>query len=140
SGNRVLLVEDEILVAMMMKDILTELGFSVVGPFSRLGEAMIAAVHEEINAGIIDVNLGGEFVYPVADVLAARKIPFVFITGYGVESIDSRFGYVPIVKKPVQRQVLQTIFVSPETGEATRLSKRRYGAERVARAASATQP
>ena len=58
TGNRVLLVEDEILVAMMMKDILTELGFSVVGPFSRLGEAMVAAVHEEINAGIIDVNLG----------------------------------------------------------------------------------
>jgi PAS domain S-box-containing protein len=140
TGNRVLLVEDEILVAMMMKDILTELGFSVVGPFSRLGEAMVAAVHEEINAGIIDVNLGGEFVYPVADVLAARKIPFVFITGYGVESIDSRFGYVPIVKKPVQRQVLQTIFVSAEAAEATRLSKRRYGTERVGRAASATQP
>jgi PAS domain S-box-containing protein len=140
AGNRVLLVEDEILVAMMMKDILTELGFSVVGPFSRLGEAMVAAVHEEINAGIIDVNLGGEFVYPVADVLTARKIPFVFITGYGVESIDSRFGYVPIVKKPVQRQVLQTIFAAPETGEATRLSKRRYGAERAGRAASATQP
>jgi PAS domain S-box-containing protein len=140
SGNRVLLVEDEILVAMMMKDILTELGFSVVGPFSRLGEAMVAAVHEEINAGIIDVNLGGEFVYPVADVLAARNIPFVFITGYGVESIDSRFGYVPIVKKPVQRQVLQTIFMAPETGEATRLSKRRYGAERLSRTASASQP
>jgi PAS domain S-box-containing protein len=139
TGNRVLLVEDEILVAMMMKDILTELGFSVVGPFSRLGEAMVAAVHEEINAGIIDVNLGGEFVYPVADVLAARKIPFVFITGYGVESIDSRFGYVPIVKKPVQRQVLQTIFVSPEAAEATRLSKRRYGGERIGRAASASQ-
>ena len=140
TGNRVLLVEDEILVAMMMKDILTELGFSVVGPFSRLGEAMVAAVHEEINAGIIDVNLGGEFVYPVADVLAARNIPFVFITGYGVESIDSRFGYVPIVKKPVQRQVLQKIFVPPETAEAARLSKRRYGSERVGRAASATQP
>src|SRR5262245_892108 len=69
TGNRVLLVEDEILVAMMMRDILTELGFSVVGPFSRLSEAMVAAVHEEIDAGIIDVNLGGEFVYPVADVL-----------------------------------------------------------------------
>jgi len=47
---------------------------------------------------------------------------------------------VPIVKKPVQRQVLQTIFAAPETGEATRLSKRRYGAERAGRAASATQP
>ena len=139
-GNRVLLVEDEILVAMMMKDILTELGFSVIGPFSRLSEAMVAAVHEDINAGIIDVNLGGEFVYPVADVLAARKIPFVFITGYGVESIDSRFGYVPIVKKPVQRQVLQKIFVPAEAAEPARLPKRRYAAERVPRAASAGQP
>ena len=138
-GNRVLLVEDEILVAMMMKDILTELGFSVIGPFSRLSEAMVAAVHEDINAGIIDVNLGGEFVYPVADVLAARKIPFVFITGYGVESIDSRFGYVPIVKKPVQRQVLQKIFVPAEAAEPARLPKRRYAAERVPRAASAGQ-
>ena len=138
-GNRVLLVEDEILVAMMMKDILTELGFSVIGPFSRLSEAMVAAVHEDINAGIIDVNLGGEFVYPVADVLAARKIPFVFITGYGVESIDSRFEYVPIVKKPVQRQVLQKIFVPAEAAEPARLPKRRYAAERVPRAASAGQ-
>ncbi len=138
SGNRILLVEDEILVAMMMKDILTELGFSVVGPFSRLAEAMVAAVHDDIDAGIIDVNLGGEFVYPVADVLAARKIPFVFVTGYGVESIDSRFGYVPIVKKPVQRQVLQKIFVPAEKEEPAKLSKRRYGADRRGRAASSS--
>jgi PAS domain S-box-containing protein len=140
TGNRVLLVEDEILVAMMMKDILTELGFSVIGPFSRLPEAMVAAVHDDIDAGIIDVNLGGEFVYPVADVLAARNIPFVFITGYGVESIDNRFGYVPIVKKPVQRQVLQKIFVPPETAEPARFSKRRFAASRVGRAEPAGQP
>ncbi len=140
SGNRILLVEDEILVAMMMKDILTELGFSVVGPFSRLAEAMVAAVHDDIDAGIMDVNLGGEFVYPVADVLAARKIPFVFVTGYGVESIDGRFGYVPIVKKPVQRQVLQKLFVLAEKAEPAKLSKRRYGADRLGRAASAGQP
>ncbi len=139
TGNRVLLVEDEILVAMMMKDIMTELGFSVVGPFSRLAEAMVAAVHDEIDAGIIDINLGGEFVYPVADVLAARKIPFVFVTGYGVESIDGRFGYVPIVKKPVQRQVLQKVFAPPEAEEPAKLSKRRNGSERLGRAASAGQ-
>src|SRR6266566_4148070 len=140
TGNRVLLVEDEILVAMMMKDILTELGFSVIGPFSRLAEAMVAAVHDNIDAGIIDVNLGGEFVYPVADVLAARNIPFVFITGYGVESIDSRFDYVPIVKKPVQRQVLQKIFVPAESGDPAKFPERRYGAGRLGRAASAGQP
>ncbi len=97
-------------------------------------------MHDNIDAGIIDVNLGGEFVYPVADVLAARNIPFVFITGYGVESIDSRFDYVPIVKKPVQRQVLQKIFVPAESGEAAKFPERRYGAGRLGRAASAGQP
>jgi PAS domain S-box-containing protein len=124
TGNRILLVEDEILVAMMMRDILGDLGYSVVGPFSRLSEAMIAAVHEEIDAGVVDINLGGEFVYPVADVLVARGIPFVFITGYGVESIDKRFGSVPIIKKPVQRQALQKLFIQadreqPAFGEGT---------------------
>jgi hypothetical protein len=96
---------------------------------------MVAAVHDDIDAGIIDVNLGGEFVYPVADVLTARNIPFVFVTGYGVESIDGRFGYVPIIKKPVQRQVLQNIFVA-ETGEPAEFSRRRFGTERLSRAAS----
>jgi CheY-like chemotaxis protein len=138
TGNRVLLVEDEILVAMMMKDILSELGFAIIGPFSRLDEAMVAAVHEDIDAGIIDVNLGGEFVYPVADVLAARRIPFVFITGYGVESIDNRFGYIPIIKKPVQRQVLQKIFIPAATAELAKLPKRRYAADR--RTAPVSQP
>jgi hypothetical protein len=96
---------------------------------------MVAAVHEDIDAGIIDVNLGGEFVYPVADVLVARDIPFVFVTGYGVESIDSRFAHVPIIKKPVQRADLQRIFV-PAEGEPATFQKRRYGG-RVGRAASA---
>jgi PAS domain S-box-containing protein len=141
TGNRILLVEDEILVAMMMRDILTELGFSVIGPFSRLSEAMVAAVHEEIDAGIIDINLGGEFVYPVADVLAARKIPFVFVTGYGVESIDGRFTCVPIIKKPVQRQALQNIFIPADVDE-TKGSNGRYAAVRggAARAASGGRP
>jgi two-component SAPR family response regulator len=120
----------------MMKDILSELGFSVVGPFSRLAEAMVAAVHDEIDAGIIDVNLGGEFVYPVADVLRARNIPFVFVTGYGVESIDARFSYVPIVKKPVQRQVLQRIFVPSAEGDPAAFPKRHYASGRLGRAAA----
>jgi PAS domain S-box-containing protein len=139
SGNRILLVEDEILVAMMMKDILTELGFSVLGPFSRLAEAMVAAVHDEIDAGIIDINLGGEFVYPVADVLNARQIPFVFVTGYGVEGIEPRFGYVPVIKKPIQRHVLQKLFVPAGADELASFSSRPFAGEgeRVGRAASA---
>jgi len=135
AGNRIILVEDEILVAMMMRDILSDLGFSVVGPFSRLSEAMIAAVHDDIDAGIIDVNLGGEFVYPVAEVLVARDIPFIFVTGYGVESIDDRFASVPVIKKPVQRQVLQTIFAPAVREEAAAFGTfgaRRRGLRRAA--------
>jgi DNA-binding response OmpR family regulator len=140
--QRLDLVEDEILVAMMMRDILTELGFSVLGPFSRLSEAMVAAVHDDIDAGIVDVNLGGEFVYPVADVLVARKIPFVFVTGYGVESIESRFADVPIVKKPVQRQVLQKIFIPAAAEARARFPNRRIGSgrENLRRAATIGQP
>jgi len=139
SGNRILLIEDEILVAMMMKDILAELGFSVLGPFSRLGDAMVAAVHDEIDAGIIDINLGGEFVYPVADVLKARQIPFVFVTGYGVEGIEPRFGYVPVIKKPIQRHVLQKLFVPAAADEIGDFSPRRIAGagEHVGRTASA---
>jgi len=142
TGNRILLVEDEILVAMMMKDIFTELGFSVLGPFSRLSEAMVAAVHEEIDAGIIDINLGGEFVYPVADVLKARQVPFVFVTGYGVESVEPRFGYVPIIKKPVQRHQLQKVFMPAATDAPATFANRRLAGERgsIGRAASAGQP
>jgi two-component SAPR family response regulator len=114
---------------------MSALGFSVIGPFSRLPAAMVAAVHDEIDAGIIDVNLGGELVYPVADVLTARKIPFVFVTGYGVQSIDPRFAYVPIVKKPVQRQVLQRIFGPAGSGDPATLPKCRVG-----RAATAGRP
>ncbi|PWT91316.1 MAG: two-component system response regulator protein-glutamate methylesterase [Proteobacteria bacterium] len=120
AGARILLVEDEALVAMMIRDILSDLGFVVVGPFSRLVGAMVAAVHDEIDAGIIDVNLEGELVYPVADVLRARDIPFVFITGYGVESIDKRFAQVPMLKKPVQRELLQAIFAHAGRAETAR--------------------
>jgi CheY-like chemotaxis protein len=140
AGNRVLLVEDEILVAMMMRDILSELGFSVVGPFSRLSEAMVAAVHDDIDAGIIDINLSGEFVYPVADVLVARSIPFVFVTGYGVESIDGRFAAVPVIKKPVQRQALEKFFIPADGEEPAAFGNRKFGGRERFRRAAAHSP
>jgi PAS domain S-box-containing protein len=109
-GHNLLLIEDEILVAMMMRDVFTELGFSVVGPFFRLAEAMVAAMHENFDAAILDVNLGGELVYPVADVLIARQIPFVFVTGFAYGSIEKRFARVPVIQKPVNLKVLQGLF------------------------------
>jgi two-component sensor histidine kinase/DNA-binding response OmpR family regulator len=111
AGNRVLLVEDEALVAMVMRDMLTELGFHVVGPFGRSADAAAAAREEDVDAAVLDINLDGEAAYPVADLLAARGIPFVFVTGYGAESIDGRFAHVPVLQKPIERQMLEGVFV-----------------------------
>jgi len=107
----VMIVEDEALVAMVVTESLTNLGCSVVGPFSRCSEAMAAIESDEIDAAILDVNLDGEMVYPLADMLAERGVPFIFVTGYGAESIDSRFAHIPVIQKPVERHVLQRIFV-----------------------------
>jgi len=114
-GNRLLLVEDEALTGMMMSDMLTDLGFDVIGPFGRVADAMAAVGREDFQAAVLDVNLDGEMVYPVADAVLARGVPFVFVTGYGAEGIDRRFARVPVLQKPIERQMLQNIFVGGET-------------------------
>src|SRR5262249_52742189 len=79
SARRRLLIEAEMLVGMMMHDTLTDLGFDVVGPISSMSEAARAIEHEEFHAAILDVNLNGEFIYPLADVVSSRGVPFVFV-------------------------------------------------------------
>ncbi len=126
TGNRVMVVEDEALVAMALRESLDELGFFVIGPFSRIPEAMVALRGNHIDAAVLDVNLGGEFIYPLADVLTAGHIPFVFITGYGAEEIDSRYSNVPILQKPIEQDALKAIIsmapVKPSGTEARRLA------------------
>jgi two-component sensor histidine kinase/DNA-binding response OmpR family regulator len=109
-AQRVMVVEDEALIAMVLVENLQEMGLSAVGPFSRVADAL--KVHEEIDAAILDVNLGGESVYPVAEMLSARGIPFVFMTGYGSASIDPRFANVPVLQKPIEAKALEDMFVS----------------------------
>jgi PAS domain S-box-containing protein len=116
TGNRVLLVEDESLVAMMMGEALSELGFSVIGPCVTAAEAMATIGSTDVNAAILDVNLDGELVYPVADLLAARDIPFAFITGYGEESLSPRYASAPVLQKPIDRRALQKLFVMGRYG------------------------
>jgi len=111
AGNRILIVEDEALVAMMMRDVLADLGFCIIGPLGTAGEALDAASRAQVDAAILDVNLGGELIYPVADALAARGVPFAFVTGYGAESIEGRFAHVPVLQKPIAPQVLADLFV-----------------------------
>jgi len=109
-ARRVMIVEDEALVALVLADQLAELGLSVVGPCSSVAEARAVADKADFEAAILDVNLGGELVYPVADLLSSRGIPFVFVTGYGRESIDRRFADAPVLEKPVELQSLQDMF------------------------------
>jgi PAS domain S-box-containing protein len=115
TGNNILVVEDEALVAMVESDALTELGYAVVGPFSRPSDALAAVRSGDIAAAVLDINLDGVLVYPVADELAARGIPFVFVTGYGTESIDERFAGIPVLQKPIERETLQRIFTDGRT-------------------------
>jgi PAS domain S-box-containing protein len=127
SGNRVMIVEDEALVAMVVTESLTNLGCSVVGPFSRCSEAIAAIDANLIDAAILDVNLDGEMVYPLADLLTHRGVPFIFVTGYGIESIDRRFTHIPVIQKPVDRHVLQRIFVPTEAPAAGTAPRRQNG-------------
>jgi PAS domain S-box-containing protein len=110
TGNRILVVEDEALVAMALRESLGELGFSIVGPFSRISEAMSALRTTQIDAAVLDVNLGGDLVYPLADVLVADHVPFIFITGYGAEEINRRFAQVPVLQKPIEPDALKAVF------------------------------
>ena len=87
AGKRVLIVEDELLVALMIEDVLADLGCEVVGPFGSVAQALPAAGSEPIDLAVLDVNLGGEMVYPVAERLGERDIPFLFVSGYGGDAI-----------------------------------------------------
>jgi two-component sensor histidine kinase len=112
SQSRIMVVEDEALVGLMMVDIVNELGFSAFGPFASVAEATAAARGGNCEAAVLDVNLNGELVYPVADMLAESGVPFIFVTGYSPDLVEKRFAEVPVVQKPVQIVDLQRAFLS----------------------------
>lgn len=102
SPPRILVVEDELMVAMGLEMVLNEAGYTVIGPVGRLEQAMQAAASEGIDLALLDVNVRGQEIYPVADILYERGIPFAFLTGYGKETIpDNRRG-TPLLSKPLK--------------------------------------
>jgi CheY-like chemotaxis protein len=109
-GLRILLVEDEMMVAMLLEDMLSEFGHAVVGPVASLGKAVEMAQCEAVDLAILDVNLDGKEVYPVADALAARGIPFIFATGYGQGSLRAPYRDRVTLSKPfLMRDLLHAI-------------------------------
>jgi two-component sensor histidine kinase len=106
SGRRVLVVEDEVMVAWTLEDMLAELGCTVVGPAARVDQALAMIEAEAVDAVVLDVNLNGEKSYPVADALAARGVPFVFSTGYNKNNLHTGYLGFPMLQKPFERSQL----------------------------------
>lgn len=97
-GLRVLVVEDEPVVAMCLEDILDGLGCEPVGPAGRLAEGLVLAEREELGAAILDINLAGERSTPIAEALRRRGVPFAFASGYG--AAPEGFETLPLIEKP----------------------------------------
>lgn len=119
SGNgktgalRVLVLEDEMLVSMLLQDMIGELGCAVVGPAPTVADALELVEREEIAAALLDLNLSeGGSGYAVADVLAARNIPFAFVTGYGRTALRDPYRDRPILQKPFQMEALRRMLAS----------------------------
>jgi DNA-binding response OmpR family regulator len=108
-GLRVLVVEDEMLVSMLVEDMLTEFGCAIVGPAPDLDQAMSLANDAELDAAILDVNVGGRQIFPVADQLKARGIPFAFASGYGEAGLVEAHRGAPVLQKPFRQGDLERV-------------------------------
>lgn len=105
-GMRILIVEDETLVSLMLEEALHDYGCAVIGPAMRVAQALPLAESETLDCAILDINVHGERIYPVAAVLSRRDIPFVFVTGYGREDIKEPFRDRPVLRKPFDRRAI----------------------------------
>jgi DNA-binding NarL/FixJ family response regulator len=98
--KRVLIVEDEAMISMLIEDMVLDSGCEIVGPAARLDRALTLALQENIDIGLLDINVDGSVVFPVADVLRFRGIPFIFSTGYDFRALPERFNDCPTLSKP----------------------------------------
>jgi CheY-like chemotaxis protein len=105
--RRVLVIEDEALVAMLIEDMILDSGDEMVGSASRLSDALVLARETQADVALLDINLGGVLAYPVADVLHQRGVPIVFTTGYGSAGVSERFRDCPILDKPFDQPSLE---------------------------------
>ena len=113
AGLRVLVVEDEAMVSMLLEDVLGELGCEIVGPAFSLPQALsIIDADAAIGAAILDVNVRGTPIYPAAEKLAAMGVPFVFATGYGPDGLVESWRGRPKLQKPFSLQQVATALLS----------------------------
>jgi len=106
---RVLIVEDEAMIAMLVEDMVLDFGSEVVGPVANMNDASNLARSAELDAAILDINVGGSVIFPVADILSERGIPLIFATGYGSRGLPPRFQNSPTLPKPFSYQSLAEV-------------------------------
>jgi CheY-like chemotaxis protein len=106
SGLKVMLVEDEFIISMLTEDMLIELGYEVVSIVATLEEGLAMAEQQDFDLAILDINLNGKPSYPIADILQARSVPFVFASGYTGLGIDPKYAAVPQLQKPFSMDAL----------------------------------
>jgi CheY-like chemotaxis protein len=117
-GRRVLVVEDESFIAMMIVDALAELGAEVIGPASRIADAVALAEAADCDLALLDVNIAGQHTFALATRLQARGVPCLFVTGYGPEALPEELRQVPILGKPFRDRDLARLTVAAIGGNA----------------------
>ncbi|WP_291842182.1 response regulator [Bradyrhizobium sp.] len=108
----VLLVEDEVMIRMMVADMLEELGYTVAAEAGEIGEAVKLAQSTEFDLAILDVNVNGKVITPVAEAVKARNRPFIFATGYGSAGVPQEYRDRPALQKPFQLETLAQVIAS----------------------------
>ena len=107
SNRKVLVVEDEMMIAMLIEDMLDEFGCKLVGPATNVPRALELIGKESIDVAVLDLNLDGKDTYAIADALQRKNVPFIFATGYGSTGLRQEYGNRPVLPKPFQARDLE---------------------------------
>jgi CheY-like chemotaxis protein len=106
AGKRVLVVEDELMIRMLLEGMLTDLGYTVAAQAGGIDEAVAIAKKGGFDVAVLDVNLNGQAVTPVVEILVERGVPFVFASGYGLRGVPEAYRTIPTLQKPFQADAL----------------------------------
>jgi CheY-like chemotaxis protein len=108
SNRRVLVVEDEMMIAMLIEDMLDEFGCKLVGPATNVPRALELVAKENVEIAVLDLNLDGQDTYAIAEALQQKNVPFIFATGYGSTGLRQEYGNRPVLQKPFQARDLES--------------------------------
>jgi CheY-like chemotaxis protein len=116
SDRKVLVVEDEMMIAMLIEDMLDEFGCKLVGPATNVPRALELIDKEKVDIAVLDLNLDGKDTYAIADALRQKHVPFIFATGYGSTGVRPEYGDRPVLQKPFQAKDLETALAEALAG------------------------